>query len=376
MKNISSLYLHFPFCRHLCNYCDFYKRKLESEDQIKQFENLLTQQITEHCNLLSKYKISLERLNSLYIGGGTPSLWSRQGPEFINKYLFDQNVIDLNKNCEFTIEVDPGEWTSDEISKWEEIGVNRFSIGAQSFDDQFLKLMDRRHNRREIIKLLEFLKSKNANYSIDLMLGLPKSDIEGRNVLKELEELMKFNPTHFSVYILKTRSNYPLNSMLPDEDFVSDEYLTVCSFMEERGYQQYEVSNFAKPGYESTHNKKYWTYESIAAIGPNASGLLVEKDQAVRYQWKSQSNGYKLETLNGTSLLIEQLYMALRAKNTFLAKNYFKNEEELEHFDLLVEDWKELGYVVENTKYLNLSAKGYLMLDSLINDIFNRILPE
>ena len=141
MKKISSLYLHFPFCRHLCNYCDFYKHKLESQDQIKDFENLLDKQIKKHAELLNKYHYGFDNLESLYIGGGTPSLWSTKGPRFLKNYLFSHDDINLAKDCEFTIEIDPGVWTSEEVAEWTKLGVNRFSIGAQSFDDQFLKIM-------------------------------------------------------------------------------------------------------------------------------------------------------------------------------------------------------------------------------------------
>ena len=229
MEEVNSLYIHFPFCRHLCNYCDFYKHKLEAKEQISEFELKVLAEIEANDIFLARNKAKISTLKSLYIGGGTPSLWSISGANFLYNNIIEK--YGLEKDCEFTIEVDPGTWTIQEIDRWVEIGVNRFSIGIQSFDAKFLPILDRAHTMKEANELLEFMNERKYNYSIDLMLGLPYSLESKRDIEKEIELLLPFSPSHFSVYILKTRKNYALNDHLPSEDTIADEYLRACKYL-------------------------------------------------------------------------------------------------------------------------------------------------
>jgi len=361
MQEVSSLYIHFPYCRHLCNYCDFYKHKLKDKNDIEKYEKYLDSQYNENLNFLKTQEYTLSPLETIYIGGGTPSLWGTSGSLFLKR-------LDIISGAEFTLEIDPGTWTVDEFENWVEVGVNRVSVGIQSFDKKFLSIMDREHTMPEAIELLNFLKDRNVNFSVDLMLGLPDSKVLNRDVLNEIVELIKYDPSHFSVYILKTRSNYPHNDKLPDEDYISDEYLEVCNFLDANGYYQYEVSNFAKVGFESKHNKKYWNYEPVAALGANATGLLTGNNWSVRYQWKPSGEGCTSEKLEGTSLKIEQIYMMLRVKNG-LKDSYFTGDN-LVKFQALKKTWCDRGYIKSQSNGIWLSAQGYLVVDSLMDDMF------
>lgn len=362
MKEVSSLYIHFPFCRHLCNYCDFYKHKLESKSDIEEYEVYLSEQISKNSEFLKIHGHELRELETVYMGGGTPSLWGENGAKFFNKFF------SLKANAEFTLEVDPGTWTEDEFESWVKVGVNRISVGIQTFDEHFLQVMDREHSMTEAKELLKFLKDKQVNYSVDLMLGLPNTSSHKRDVLKEIDLLIEYNPSHFSVYILKTRSNYPLNNKLPDEDDTSDEYLKVCNYLDEKGYIQYEVSNFAKESAQSRHNKKYWNYESVAALGANATGLLTFDDSALRYQWKPSGDGQTTELLEDSSLKIEQIYMMLRV-NKGLKDEYFKGDN-LVKFRSLKSQWSKRGYIKSEVGGISLTPAGFLIIDSLMDDIF------
>jgi oxygen-independent coproporphyrinogen-3 oxidase len=366
------MYLHFPFCQHLCNYCDFYKHKLESDNQVKQFEELLDKQFDFQKQFLSDYNHKLGLLKSFYIGGGTPSLWKQRGIDYISKKLQNRE-LQLDSDCEFTIEVDPDTWTEEEIDGWLSIGVNRFSVGSQAFSDKYIKIMDRTHLLEDVEKTIKYFSDRGLNYSVDLMLGLPNS--EERNIVNELRELLKFKPKHISVYILKTRKNYPLNAALPDDERIREEYLEVSKKLVMNGFDHYEVSNFARDGFYSKHNIKYWNYDSVAGLGPNATGLLVENDKALRYQWKSVTVGVEKEELEGSSLLIEKLFLGLRFKNGFNPKTLFKKINDHKKLDGLFLKWKDLGYLNQesNSDSINLSALGYLMCDSLIDDIFKEI---
>ena len=181
MDNISSFYFHFPFCRHLCNYCDFYKHVLEGESQISQFETKLLEQWDHHKKILNQNNFQLAPLKTIYIGGGTPSLWGERGVEFL-KNLFTKNNVNFEKNHEFTLEVDPDAWSPESLKKWFEFGVNRVSIGAQAFDNDVLAILDRGHNKKEICELAKFLVANNISFSFDLLIGAPKL-AKNRNIL-------------------------------------------------------------------------------------------------------------------------------------------------------------------------------------------------
>ncbi len=370
MKLISSLYIHFPFCRHLCNYCDFYKHKLDDASQIKEFEGLLSEQFDWHENYLEQKSFALGELESLYLGGGTPSLWGDAGIQFMQS-LLKTGKIKLATDCEFTLEVDPDAWSEQEIDGWIHLGVNRFSIGSQAFSDKFIKTMDRTHKLADVEKTIKYFSERNLNHSVDLMLGLPYS--EERKLEEELRNLLSYHPNHISVYILKTRKNYSLSEKLPDDDLVRNEYLVTSKLLTEAGYDHYEVSNFARDGFYSKHNLKYWAYESVAGIGPNATGLLVEDDKAIRYQWKSVSMGVQEEVVEGEALIIEKLFLGLRSKSHFNLLSLLPGNESI--FNRLCEQWKKQGYLAPEAtiENLKLSPLGYLMCDSLIDDVFKQV---
>jgi oxygen-independent coproporphyrinogen-3 oxidase len=343
---------------------------LINESQISEFEKKVTLEIKKNEEYLFDNGFELGSLKTLYIGGGTPSLWSMSGIEFLNKNIVKK--YGFLEGHEFTIEVDPGTWTEDEINSWIEIGVNRFSIGIQTFDNQFLTVMDREHTMEEAVKLLKFMRDRELNYSIDLMLGLPDSSLNYRNIDMEISKLIHYNPSHFSVYILKTRSNYVHREGLPGDEYISNEYLKTCEKLESLGYDQYEVSNFAKDNKKSLHNLKYWNYESVACLGSNATGLIFDGKKSTRYQWKASGAEITSELVEGSSLEIEKIYMRLRTSGG-LSLDYFVLGEG-RRFKTLVNAWQGRGYIKSlSGNSIHLSARGYLMLDSLMDDIFNAL---
>lgn len=371
MDKITSLYLHFPFCKHLCNYCDFFKYKLGDENQVKDFNELLTKQFDYHLEYLAEKNYRISELETLYLGGGTPSLWGEKGAVVL-KDLLKQNDISLSSKIEMTLEVDPDTWSEKSLEAWRGIGVNRFSVGSQAFSSKFLKIMDRTHDLGQVEKTLKFLRDIDSNFSVDLMLGLPSS--HQRNLKEELDLLLGYKPKHLSLYILKTRANYVHKEKLPPDDFIHDEYLFVSEYLRGKGYNHYEVSNFSKPGFESKHNLKYWKYESVAGIGPNATGLLVGKDKATRYQWKSQSVGVTEEELFGDSLLIEKLFLGIRYQGDINLLDLFGKKQE-QAVEKCISMWKERKYISIDSSptCLRPLPLGYLMSDSMVDDIFREV---
>lgn len=374
MDEISSLYIHFPFCVKLCNYCDFFKHVLEDSPQLKNsqldsFEELFLSQWEKSNGFLQEQGRMIGELETLYLGGGTPSLWQSRGAKFLGDFL-NYKKIKLKHDCEFTLEVDPGTCTEEDIDAWMKIGVNRFSVGVQGYDRELLVLMDRSHGIEDIDKLLNILKRKKANFSVDLMIGLPHKDT--RNIEAEIISLSRFNPSHFSVYILKARKNYLHYEKLPIDEIIRSEYLMVCEKLQTLGFEQYEVSNFARNGKKSRHNQRYWDYAEVAAIGSNATGLIVNDEDSIRYQWKSSSAGFQVENISGSSLMIEKLFLGIRNSKGMNLWKFFDVEPTHTGLNKLFEQWKSLGYLgsAATLGALVLSPEGYLMSDSLIDDLF------
>lgn len=360
MTQVSSLYLHVPFCKHLCNYCDFYKRKLDpAQNQFEDFHQFLSDSIKRHDELLKSHQFSWSTLDTVYLGGGTPSLWGKEGAIFFQKFLAP---IGLTKDVEFTMEIDPGTWTPEMLRAWQEIGLNRISIGTQTLDPEFLKIMDRVHSLEDSLNFLEVLQKESWNYSLDFLLGIPFSREKKRDIQKELDTLLAYSPKHISLYILNARSKYPHISHMPDDEFIRDEYLFVSDYLRQQGFHHYEVSNFALPGYEARHNQKYWQAKSVAALGPTGTGYLKLSDrQALRYKWKVSEPEVEIEHLSDKELSLEQTYLSLRTSHGWVPP---KGSE------CLMKSWSQQGYAEIQNERIKLTSLGFLMLDSLMDDLF------
>lgn len=361
---VSSLYLHVPFCKHLCNYCDFYKRKLEDESaQIEEFHQFLSKSWQRHNDFMKEKGVFFAPLESVYLGGGTPSLWGKSGAEYFEKNILTH--LSLRPDCEFTMEIDPGTWTPEMIESWRQLGLNRISIGTQSLSPEFLQIMDRSHSLEESHRLLEFCQKGDWNFSLDFLLGLPYSQEKKRNIVHELDELLKYRPKHISLYILNARSKYPHIQHMPDDEFIREEYLLVSEYLKQRGFHHYEVSNFAIPGYEAFHNVKYWKSESVAALGPSGTGYLsLNQREAIRYKWKVTQADFEIERLSEKELSLERTYLSLRLSTGW--------KPEVMKGDLIcqIKSWEQQGYAVYQDEVVVLTSLGFLMLDSLMDDLF------
>lgn len=361
MTQVSSLYLHVPFCKHLCNYCDFYKKKLDlSQNQFEDFHQFLSNSISRHEDILNQLGFKWTPLETVYLGGGTPSLWGVEGAEFFKKI-----IPPLSSNVEFTMEVDPGTWSEELIQGWKSIGLNRISVGTQSLDEKFLKIMDRAHSLDDSLLFLEKLKHEKWNYSLDFLLGIPYSRVKNRDIQKELDILLSFSPKHISLYILNARSKYPLIQDIPDDDYIHDEYLFVSDYLRGKGFHHYEVSNFALPGYESLHNQKYWLGESVAALGPTGVGFLKNSfDKALRYKWKVSHPEVEIEELGRAELELEKMYLGLRTTKGW------RPDSITTKLELVFKRWESQGLASYKDQVIVLKPAGFVILDSLVDEIF------
>jgi oxygen-independent coproporphyrinogen-3 oxidase len=361
-KTIDSLYIHFPFCAHLCNYCDFYKKVPTNKVQdFKHFHLYLENSMALHQNLMETHGYSWAPLKTLYIGGGTPSLWGVEGSEFLAAFLKEHKIV-LAQDCEFTLEVNPGGWNDLVLRAWRAIGANRFSLGVQALNYEMIKYLDRFHTIEDVYETLQYFHDNQLNFSVDFMLGLPHSENVKRNVIDELKVALKYLPSHFSIYILTVKENYKFFKNLPNEEWIEKEFLEVAHFLQSKEFEHYEVSNFAKVNKQSRHNLNYWKSHTVAGLGPSATGFL--KEERIRYKWKPHSAEYETEKLTVEEFHLEKIYMGIRSVEGVKLADFPSGITQV------VETWEQRALVTQKDGVVKLTSKGYLLLDSLMNDLF------
>jgi oxygen-independent coproporphyrinogen-3 oxidase len=269
-NSADAVYIHIPFCGRKCPYCDFYS--------VTDF-SLAADYIAAVCRNLREYKGHI--FDTVYFGGGTPSALPAEAFETM------LSAVEFSENAEITAEVNPDSATPDFLKKLRESGVNRLSIGVQSLFDDDLKTLGRLHNAESAEKTLIAAKAAGfENISADLMIALP-NQTEAR-IEEEITRLSELGASHISAYLLKVEKDTPFYTVynstsgcLPYDDRTADLYLSAVSKLEKLGFLQYEISNFAKPGYESRHNTKYWECAAYIGIGPAAHSYFGGKRYAV-----------------------------------------------------------------------------------------------
>ena len=260
-KNKIGIYVHIPFCKKKCDYCDFISY-CGKDDLIEKYVDSLKKEI-------DNTKIKSE-ITTIYIGGGTPSyIDSKYIVQIINK-INEKNVA---QDAEITIEVNPGTVTQEKLQDYISCGINRISIGLQTTNDELLKQIGRIHNYEQFLETYKMAKKVGfKNINVDLMLGLPNQRIS--DLKESLEKILKLAPKHISVYSLIVEDGTPIANKietgklkLPDEDLERNMYWYVKNTLELNGYKHYEISNFAKKGYESKHNMNCWKQMEYVGIG-------------------------------------------------------------------------------------------------------------
>ena len=276
MKELG-IYVHIPFCKQKCYYCDFisYANK---EEKTKEYVKCIQKEIEIESK---KYSKDEYEITTIYLGGGTPSYISVLYIEnIINVIKLNYNVKD---NAEITIEINPGTVNEEKILIYEKIGINRVSIGLQSTNDKLLKQIGRIHTYEEFLNCYKLVsKSKIDNINVDLMLALPNQTIE--DLEESLQKVIKLKPNHISLYSLILEEGTKLEKMvsenivkLPEEDMEREMYWKTKRILEKNGYNHYEISNFAKEGYKSKHNMNCWSQKEYLGFGVAAHSYVNRK---------------------------------------------------------------------------------------------------
>lgn len=262
---MAGLYIHIPFCRSKCYYCDFF-----SSPAYGYAERFVDALIAEWK--LRRHELN-EPIETIYLGGGTPTVL----PDSLTAKLVEaiEKDVGIANLTEFTIEANPEDISRERLLLWQQIGINRISIGIQSFNDAELKIIGRRHDSPASAKALSTLKEHGINFSADLMYGLPSQNIEDWN--KNLTRLLSFNPPHFSAYLLSYEPGTRLYAIKErggvkeaSEELACEMYALLCNKAADAGYNHYEISNFAMPGARAKHNSSYWDLTPYIGLGPAA----------------------------------------------------------------------------------------------------------
>ncbi|MFT5112255.1 MAG: putative oxygen-independent coproporphyrinogen III oxidase [Parasphingorhabdus sp.] len=372
----AALYVHFPWCIRKCPYCDFNSHALHGTIPDEAYSRVLATDIEKELLALGDRQII-----SIFFGGGTPSLMAVQS---ISSVI---DVVSLSghlaTNAEITLEANPGSLDAARFKGYFDAGVNRLSIGAQSFNDKALKTLGRIHDARQIHKAYETARQCGfENINIDLMFGLPQQTFD--EAKRDLDIAFELNPEHISYYQLTLEPNTLFHHQppeLPDDDTLWQIHENGLQQLAENHYAQYEVSAFAKSGKQCQHNLNYWSYGDYIGVGAGAHGKLTDSEQVLRYSKPRSPKDYlscakdfrrSEKPVNDVNRRFEYLLNALRLKAGFSLIEYVQRtgdsvDEILTKLQPMID--KELVRIDDQT--VRATERGYLYL----NDILEPFLP-
>ncbi len=369
MTDKAGLYLHIPFCVKKCKYCDFYSA-FPGGGLLDRYTEALTESIKKWGGRFRR------PINTVYLGGGTPSLLKERLVPLLSEVYKAFNVTD---GAEITLELNPGADAENVLKYAKSAGINRLSVGMQSGIDSQLEILGRTHTCADTVNTVKLARNMGFdNISLDIMIGLPFSDVETLN--KSLSLLKELSPEHISAYLLKIEENTVFyrekeKLSLPDDDNSAEQYLTVCGFLKENGYIHYEISNFCKKGFESRHNIKYWKGQEYLGIGPSAHSYFDGRRCYYPRDLKAFLKGNEpvYEGEGGTK--DEYIMLGLRLSEGISLSEF---EEKFrrpipEKFIEKCRLFNNVGYVNSGADRISLTERGMLLSNSIITELLECI---
>jgi oxygen-independent coproporphyrinogen III oxidase len=376
---MAGIYIHIPFCEKKCIYCDFYSEANHKDKDI--FVQFLLKEIQMYGQYFDK-----EDIETIYFGGGTPSLLAPKQIEKVISYLYKN--FKFKKNVEITFEVNPATVDRDKLSAFRDIGINRLSIGVQSLGDEDLKFLTRIHSVADALGCYKIARASGfQNISIDLIFGLPTQTI--KNWKEILNEAISLKAEHISAYNLIVEENTPLFNMVKEKRMikVSDEveaemFEVTIDMLTSAGYNHYEVSNYAFPGFESKHNCNYWNYSNYFGFGPSAHSFFDTKrwwNVRSIFSYYSRIDNGILPVDDGESLdkfqqISELIMLGLRSKGVDIQK--LKNNFDfdfLKRFDTTIKTLVGQNLGIIDNGHFSLTKKGIMISDELSKQILSEL---
>lgn len=372
---MSSIYIHIPFCKQACHYCDFhFSTSLKHKDALV---DALCQEL-----ILRKDELQVP-VKNIYFGGGTPSLLSSENLEQIFKTI-DENFA-VVKNPEITLEANPDDITEERLKSLTKQGINRLSLGVQSFFEEDLKLMNRAHDANEAKKSIELVKKYFDNYSIDLIYGMP--NMANSRWEANLQTALDFDVPHLSCYALTVEPNTALSRFIEkqiippiDDEQAAEHFDSLYDTMISQGYEHYEFSNFGKPGYFSQNNLAYWTGKPYLGIGPSGNGY----DGKNKRTWNIKNNIKYIKAISNNQLLqnIEILSKTDQYNEYIMTRLRTKwgidfgevmsifGRELHDYLVLQMQTHLDEGFLEIENNHLIISKKGKFLSDGIAADLF------
>jgi oxygen-independent coproporphyrinogen III oxidase len=363
------VYLHIPFCKSRCSYCDFATDIYRDSASVERYVTAICSELVSFAPPAHAGRSAL--VDTIYFGGGTPSLLR---PEQLLRILDAvRNKFHVSENPEITMEMNPATVTAETLGAYRALGVNRASFGVQTFNDHDLKLLARGHDADDARNTFRLLRDAGfGNISFDLIAGLPGQSLDDWQ--RNLDEAVAMQPEHISLYLLEIHEGTPLAEQLrsgrrpmPDEDLAAEMYEVMIDRLAPVGYHQYEISNFARPGFESRHNSKYWRLEPVYGLGVSAHSF----DGFQRYSNERDAAAYvnRIEECSTAEVTRERidaasefLFLGLRLTDGVCLAEYHKRfgVDVTEKYADEIVRLKDAGLIDLRDDQLRLTRKGML----------------
>ena len=388
---MAGIYIHIPFCKQACNYCNFH-----FSTSLKLKEDLIAALILEISlapnsssnqivfSPFTNIEENKEEIETIYFGGGTPSILDIKDIELLFNAL--HNKFTFSNNIEITLEANPDDINPQKLALWKEAGINRLSVGIQSFIEEELLWMNRAHTAKESLQCIdEIIAAGFTNFSVDLIYGSPL--LSNEDWQKNVAIIIEKNIPHISCYALTVEPKTALDKMINqhkkapvDAEKQAEQFLLLMDWMQQAGYEHYEISNFAKPGMRSKHNSSYWLGKNYYGFGPSAHAFDGKKRQ-----WNIANNALYIQSLkNGiipfeeelltlTQQLNEYIMISLRTMegiNLTIVKAKF-GEEACNKLQKESKKWELGGKLISKNEKLFLTNEGKLFADGIAADLFS-----
>ena len=373
---MAGIYIHFPFCKQACHYCNFYfSTKMKNKEDLIFF---LKKEIDLRYNELRK-----DTLESVYFGGGSPSLLSLKEIDSIISKVKEKFII--SKNTEMTLEINPDDVSMEYIKGLKKTGINRLSLGIQSFLEKDLLLMNRNHTSIQSLKAIEIVSQIFENYSVDLIYGIPKSSL--KDFLFNIKKALEFDPKHFSCYALtvepKTVLDHKVKNkkiIMPIDELIKKQFDKMISILEDKNYLHYEISNFAKSDFQSVNNCNYWLRKPYLGIGPSAHSF----DGHFKRSWnvsninlymKSIKEGelcFGEENLTISESYNEYIMLGLRTSSGVSLRKIEKifGSKYLKYFMKQIDIYIDSKMLSMDGDIIKITANGKFISDKIASDLF------
>jgi oxygen-independent coproporphyrinogen-3 oxidase len=374
---VSGIYIHIPFCKQACNYCNFY-----FSTSLAQKEALI-EALLKEINYPSDFIAAEEPIETIYVGGGTPSILLTD--DLVRIFDALHKKFSITKDAEITLEANPDDITNEKLVAWKTMGINRLSVGIQSFLEEELKWMNRAHTAKESLEAIDKINDAGfTNYSIDLIFGSPL--LNNDDWLKHLDIAIKKNIPHISSYALTIEPNTALEKLIAknrrqpvDPEKQAEQFLLLMQTMEQAGYEHYEISNFAKPDMRSKHNSRYWQGKKYHGFGPAAHSF-----NGQNRRWNIANNtlyiqsigkgvvSFEEEVLTKTQQLNEYIMTSLRTMEgldlAYVAEIF--GEKASRELQVASSKYIESSKVKREPFKLLLTKEGKLFADGIAADLF------